>query len=87
MDKIIKLNCKNGANNYLQKLNSVTEGIDSKTYIVKASEGIIPEYDEFNHIYVNIVDGPNIRLGSDIEGFIVRFIDFIPGTGCIITFK
>lgn len=87
MDKIIKLTSKNGSDNFLKKLNSVTKGIDSLTYLVKASEGVVPEYGEDNKMFANVIDGPNIKIGSEIAGSTVRFIDFIPGTGCIITFK
>lgn len=87
MDKIIELNGRGESRNYLQQLTPVKVGVESKTYIVKVSEGIIPEYDLDNTRYVNIIDGPNIRIKDDIKGNIVKSIDFIPGTGCIITFE
>lgn len=88
MDKIIKLSARGGGENYLQLLKPVKEGVESKTYLVKASEGIIPEYPSDENIpYLNIIDGPNIRVGDEIEGNKVRFIDFIAGFGCTITFE
>lgn len=87
MDKIIELNGKGESRNYLQQLTPVKEGVESKTYMVKASCGVIPEYELDNTRYVNIVDGPNIRIGDDIKENIVKYIDFMPGIGCIITFE
>ena len=87
MDKIIELKEREGSHNYLKNLASTTPGKESKTYLVVASEGIIPEYDDNNKRYVNIIDGPNIYIGSEINKNIVKYIDFIPGTGCLITFE
>ena len=87
MDKIIELKSREGSHNYLKRLASTNPEIESKTYLVMASEGVIPEFDDNNQRYVNIIDGPNIFIGSEIKENIVKYIDFIPGTGCLITFK
>ena len=87
MDKIIELKSREGSKNFLKKLTSTIPDKESKTYLVMASDGVIPEYDDDNQRFVNIIDGPNIYIGSEIKGNKVKFIDFIPGTGCLITFE
>jgi hypothetical protein len=87
MDKIIELKNREGSKNFLKKLSSTIPEKESKTYLVVASSGVIPEYDEDRQRFVNIIDGPNIYIGSEINENKVRFIDFIPGTGCLITFE
>lgn len=86
MDKIINLRSREGSENYLKLLKSTDPKKESSTYLVCASEGVIPEYDLEGGRYANIIDGPNIHIGTEIEGNVVKFIDFIPGYGCVITF-
>lgn len=87
MDKIIYLKSREGSKNYLKKLTSTVPNQISKTYLVVASEGVIPEYNENNTMYVNIINGPNIYIGSIIDIYTVKYIDFIAGSGCVITFE
>lgn len=87
MDKIIELNGRGGSKNFLKLLTSTNPEVQSKTYLLVASEGVIPEYDLDESRFVNIIDGPNIRIGNKINDMVVKFIDFLPGTGCIITFE
>lgn len=89
MEKIIKLNSRGGANNYL-KMMMKPDGSESKTYLIKTDMptlrmGYVSEKNKF----IDPSGGPMIVEGSLLEEAkaVVKSIDFIAGFGYTITFE
>nr|DAO50657.1 MAG TPA: hypothetical protein [Caudoviricetes sp.] len=89
MEKIIKLNSRGGANNYL-KMMMKPDGSESKTYLIKTDMptlrmGYVDEKNKF----IDPSGGPMIVEGSLLEEAkaVVKSIDFIAGYGHTITFE
>lgn len=89
MEKIIKLNSRGGANNYL-KMMMKPDGSESKTYLIKTDMptlrmGYVDEKNKF----IDPSGGPMIVEGSLLEEAkaVVKSIDFIAGFGHTITFE
>lgn len=89
MEKIIKLNSRGGANNYL-KMMMKPDGSESKTYLIKTYEptlrmGYVDEKNKF----IDPSGGPMIVEGSLLEeaNAVVKSIDFIVGYGYTVTFQ
>lgn len=89
MEKIIKLNSRGGANNYL-KMMMKPDGSESKTYLIKTDMptlrmGYVGEKNKF----IDPSGGPMIVEGSLLEeaNAKVKSIDFVTGFGHTVTFK
>jgi hypothetical protein len=89
MEKIIKLNSRGGANNYL-KMMMKPDGSESETYLIKTDiptlrMGYVDEKNKF----IDPSGGPMIVEGSLLEeaNAVVKSIDFIVGYGYTITFE
>lgn len=89
MEKIIKLNSRGDANNYL-KMMMKPDGSESKTYLIKTDMptlrmGYVNEKSKF----IDPSGGPMIVEGSLLEEAkaVVKSIDFIAGFGHTITFE
>lgn len=89
MEKIIKLNSRGGANNYL-KMMMKPDGSESKTYLIKTDMptlrmGYVDEKNKF----IDPSGGSMIVEGSLLEEAkaVVKSIDFIAGFGHTITFE
>lgn len=89
MKKIIKLNSRGGANNYL-KMMMKPDGSESKTYLIKTDMptlrmGYVDEKNKF----IDPSGGPMIVEGSLLEeaNAKVKSIDFVAGFGHTITFE
>lgn len=89
MEKIIKLNSRGGANNYL-KMMMKPDGSESKTYLIKTDMptlrmGYVDEKNKF----VDPSGGPMIVEGSLLEeaNAKVKSINFVTGFGHTVTFE
>lgn len=89
MKKIIKLNSRGDANNYL-KMIVKPDGSESKTYVIKTD---IPTlrmgYVDEKRKFIDPSGGPMIVEGSLLKeaNAVVKSIDFIAGYGHTITFE
>lgn len=89
MEKVIKLNSRGGANNYLKKMIK-PDNSESKTYILKTdSPTLRMGYVDEKNKFIDPSGGPMIVEGSLLEeaNAVVKSIDFITGFGYTITFK
>lgn len=89
MEKIIKLNSRGGANNYL-KMMMKPDGSESKTYLIKTDMPTLRMgYVEEKRKFIDPSGGPMIVEGSLLEeaNAVVKSIDFVVGYGHTITFE
>lgn len=89
MEKVIKLNSRGEANNYLKKMIK-PDNSESKTYILKTdSPTLRMGYVDEKNKFIDPSGGPMIVEGSLLEeaNAVVKSIDFITGFGYTITFK
>ena len=89
MEKIIKLNSRGGANNYLKKMPK-PDGSESKTYVLKTdSPNLRVGYLSEGYTFIDPSGGPMIRVGERLEeaNAVVKSIDFVEGYGWTITFE
>lgn len=89
MEKIIKLNSRGEANNYL-KIMKKSDGSESKTYLIKTDMPILKMgYVDDNHKFIDPSGGPMIVEGYLLEeaNAVVNSIDFVTGFGYTVTFE
>lgn len=89
MKDIIKLHSRGETNNYLKKMNK-PDGTESKTYLFKTDMPTLRVGTvEGNKKFIDPSGGPMIIEGCKLEeaDAIVKFIDFVIGTGYLITFE
>lgn len=89
MDKIIKLNSRYNSDNYL-KLLEKPDGSESKTYVlVTESPTVRLGYTNAGVKFLDPDGGPMIVADEIIPGteLKVKFIEFIPEIGHVITFE
>lgn len=88
MEKIIKLNSRGGANNYLEKMPK-PDGSDSKTYVLKTDIPTLRVGEvQGGNKFIDPSGGPMIVVGYELEEAkaVVESIDFVMGYGYTITF-
>lgn len=89
MDDIIKLNSKEGENNYLKRLKKLN-GEESKTYVLKVTSPQVKAGTiETKQKFIKPVGSPTLVEGfkcADIDATI-KSIDFTIGYGYTITFE
>lgn len=89
MNDIITLNSRGGTKNYLKKMKKA-DGSDSKTYILKSDGPYLRVgWMDEKHEFVDPSGGPMIVEGHKLKeaDAIVKSIDYIAGTGYLITFE
>lgn len=92
MEKIIKLNSRGSANNYLKKMPKL-DGSESKTYVLKTDTPSLRVGEVggtcYIHKFIDPSGGPMIVEGSLLEeaNVVVKSIDFIAGYGYTVTFE
>lgn len=92
MEKIIKLNSRGSANNYLKKMPKL-DGSESKTYVLKTDTPSLRVGEVggtcYIHKFIDPSGGPMIVEGSLLEeaNAVVKSIDFIAGYGYTVTFE
>lgn len=89
MEKIIKLNSRGEANNYL-KIMKKSDGSESKTYLIKTDMPTLRMgYVDDTHKFIDPSGGPMIVEGYLLEeaNAVVKSIDFVTGFGYTVTFE
>lgn len=89
MKDIIKLYSRGETNNYLKKMKK-PDGTESKTYLFKTDMPTLRVGTvEGNKKFIDPSGGPMIIEGCKLEeaDATVKFIDFVIGTGYLITFE
>lgn len=88
MEKIINLTSRYGENNYL-KLLSKPDGSESKTYQLKTTSPFIRAGDVEGGKFIDPSGGPMIVEGHTLleANAKVKSIDYVAGSGYIITFE
>jgi hypothetical protein len=89
MESTIHLRSRRGEKNYLKKIRKV-DGEESKTFLLKTSTPTFGAgYTENKKVYVNPAGGPLMAEGEILKeaDAKIKFINFIEGRGCFITFE